>query len=95
MTFLFTDIEGSTHRWESDPDAMRIALADHDSVLQSAIEAHEGRIFKHTGDGVCAAFMSARQRVDAAIEASCGWRCQCGWALQRVRSRRKGPTTSI
>ena len=69
VTFLFTDVEGSTHRWESDADAMRLALAEHDSVLQSVIEAHEGRIFKHTGDGVCAAFTSARQAVDAAIDA--------------------------
>lgn len=69
VTFLFTDVEGSTHRWESDPDAMRSALADHDSVLRSVIEAHEGRMFKHTGDGVCAAFTSARHAVDAAIEA--------------------------
>jgi class 3 adenylate cyclase len=60
VTFLFTDIEGSTLRWESDPDAMRVALASHDAVLQSVIEAHEGRLFKHTGDGVCAAFSSAR-----------------------------------
>ncbi len=69
VTFLFTDVEGSTRRWESDPDAMRIALADHDSVLQSVIEAHEGWTFKHTGDGVCAAFSSACHAVDAAIEA--------------------------
>ena len=69
VTFLFTDIEGSTRLWESDPDAMRVALADHDAVLQSVIEAHEGRLFKHTGDGVCAAFSSAGHAVDAAIEA--------------------------
>ena len=69
VTFLFTDIEGSTLRWESDPGAMRVALADHDAVLQSVIEAHEGRLFKHTGDGVCAAFSSAGHAVDAAIEA--------------------------
>ena len=69
VTFLFTDIEGSTHRWESDPDEMRVALAHHDWVLGSVIEAHGGRMFKHTGDGVCAAFSSARQAVDAAIAA--------------------------
>ena len=69
VTFLFTDIEGSTLRWESDPDAMRVALAHHDAVLQAVIEAHEGWLFKHTGDGVCAAFSSARFAVDAAIEA--------------------------
>jgi len=69
VTFLFTDIEGSTNRWESDPEAMRAALAEHDTLLQTVIEAHAGRVFKHTGDGVCAAFSSARNAVDAAIEA--------------------------
>ena len=49
VTFLCTDIEGSTRRWEADPDTMRAALAAHDEVLRSAIEAH---------DGVCAAFGS-------------------------------------
>src|SRR2546427_10632855 len=69
VTFLFTDIEGSTRRWEADPDAMRFALAAHDDVLRSAIEARGGWQFKHTGDGVCAAFASARAAVDAAIDA--------------------------
>jgi len=59
VTFLFTDVEGSTRRWENDADAMRAALAAHDAVLRSAIEAHGGFMFKHTGDGVCAAFASA------------------------------------
>jgi class 3 adenylate cyclase len=53
MTFLFTDVEGSTRRWEADPDGMRAALATHDAVLRAAIEAHGGVMFKHTGDGVC------------------------------------------
>ena len=39
VTFLFTDVEGSTRRWEADADAMRIALAAHDEVLRGAIEA--------------------------------------------------------
>ena len=69
MTFLFTDIEGSTRRWESNPEAMRSALAVHDDVLRSAIEAHGGWLFKHTGDGVCAAFGSARAAIDAAVHA--------------------------
>ncbi len=56
VTFLFTDIEGSTRRWEADPEAMRAALLAHDEVLRSAIEAHEGFLFSHTGDGVVAAF---------------------------------------
>jgi predicted ATPase len=69
VTFLFTDVEGSTRRWESDADAMRAALAAHDLVLRGAIEAHGGWLFKHTGDGVCAAFGSPRAAVDAAVAA--------------------------
>ena len=69
MTFLFTDVEGSTRRWEVDADEMRVALAAHDEVLRAAIEAHGGWLFKHTGDGVCAAFASPRSAVDAAVAA--------------------------
>ena len=69
VTFLFTDVEGSTRRWEADADAMRAALVNHDEVLRSAIEAHGGFMFKHTGDGVCAAFTSPRSAVDAAVAA--------------------------
>src|SRR5246127_3682087 len=69
VTFLFTDVEGSTRRWEADADEMRAALAAHDEVLRTAIEAHGGWLFKHTGDGVCAAFASPRSAVDAAVAA--------------------------
>ena len=69
VTFLFTDIEGSTRRWEADADAMRAALVAHDEVLHGAIEAHSGFLFKHTGDGVCAAFASPTGAVDAAVAA--------------------------
>jgi predicted ATPase len=69
VTFLFTDIEGSTRRWETDADAMRVALAAHDDVLHSAVEDNGGWLFKHTGDGVCAAFASPRSAVDAAVAA--------------------------
>ena len=69
VTFLFTDIEGSTRRWEADPDAMRYALAGHDAVLHDAIAAHDGWLFKHTGDGVCAVFGSPSHAVDAAVAA--------------------------
>jgi class 3 adenylate cyclase len=54
VTFLFTDIEGSTRRWEADAVAMRSALVAHDKVLRTAIEAHDGFLFSHTGDGVVA-----------------------------------------
>src|SRR5258708_34631326 len=69
VTFLFTDVEGSTRRWETDAEGMRVALAAHDEVLRSAIEAHGGWLFKHNGDGVCAAFASPRSAVDAAVAA--------------------------
>lgn len=66
-TFLFTDIEGSTRRWEADPDAMRSALAAHDAALKDAITDYDGTLFKHTGDGICAVFSSPTAAVDAAI----------------------------
>jgi class 3 adenylate cyclase len=69
VTFLFTDIEGSTRRWESDADEMRAALAAHDEVLRTAIAAHEGFLFSHTGDGVVAAFASPKAAVDGAVAA--------------------------
>lgn len=69
ITFLFTDIEGSTQRWEAGAGEMTKALALHDEVLRGAVERHGGWLFKHTGDGICAAFRSARHAVDAATEA--------------------------
>ncbi len=69
VTFLFTDIEGSTRRWEADPEAMRTALAAHDELMREAVASHDGMLFKHTGDGVCAAFSSPRSAVEAAVAA--------------------------
>jgi class 3 adenylate cyclase len=69
VTFLFTDVEGSTRRWEVDAEGMRAALAAHGEVLRDAIRAHAGFLFEHTGDGVCAAFSSPRSAADAAVAA--------------------------
>jgi predicted ATPase len=69
VTFLFTDIEGSTRRWEADAEAMRAALVAHDAVLRDEIEAQAGFLFSHTGDGVVAAFASPKGAVDAAVAA--------------------------
>jgi class 3 adenylate cyclase len=49
VTFLFTDVEGSTRRWEADANGMRVALAAHDEVPCQVIEAHGGWLFKHIG----------------------------------------------
>ncbi|MBE1550959.1 putative ATPase [Mycobacterium sp. OAS707] len=69
LTFLFTDIEGSTRRWEADADAMRVALETHNKVLRDAVEANDGKVFNYTGDGMCAVFHSPRSAVDAAVDA--------------------------
>src|SRR5215470_6009877 len=58
LTFLFTDLEGSTRTWEHDAEAMDRWLAAHDEILKRAIGASGGRVFKHTGDGLCAVFPS-------------------------------------
>jgi predicted ATPase len=69
VTFLFTDIEGSTALWEKNPEAMKYALARHDEVLNSAIEAQGGRVFKTMGDAFCAAFLTAPDALGAALSA--------------------------
>jgi len=69
VTFLFTDIEGSTKLWEQYPEAMKPALAKHDSILKEAIESNHGHIIKTTGDGVHAVFTTALEAVNASISA--------------------------
>jgi len=69
VTFLFTDIEGSTPLWEQFPDAMQIALARHDALLRRAIESSEGCIVKTTGDGVYAVFGDAAHALAACLAA--------------------------
>src|SRR3989442_10781471 len=94
VTFLFTDIEGSTRRWEEEPDAMQVALAAHDDVLRAAIEARGGWLFKNTGDGVCAAFASARAAVDAAIDAQRELELPVRMGIATVRRNAVATTTS-
>ncbi len=69
VTFLFTDIEGSSRLWEAQPAAMRTALARHDAHLRRAIEAHGGHVFKTVGDAFCAAFAAAPDALAAALDA--------------------------
>src|SRR5262250_2457079 len=72
VTFLFTDIEGSTRLWEEHPDAMRSALARHDALLREAVERYGGQVVKSTGDGMHAVFPTAGGAVEAAIGGKIG-----------------------
>jgi len=69
VTFLFTDIEGSTRLWQQDEAAMRSALSRHDELLRRAVTEHGGMVFSSMGDGVAAAFTSASSAVAAAVAA--------------------------
>ena len=70
VTFLFTDIEGSTRLWEEHPDAMRECLARHDEhPARARSTTHDGVVVKTTGDGVHAAFATAAGGVAAAVDA--------------------------
>src|SRR5882724_4618640 len=69
VTFLFTDIEGSTRRWQQHPEAMKGALARHHALLQRAIESNGGYIFQIVGDAFCAAFHTVSKCVAAALTA--------------------------
>ncbi|HKU66877.1 MAG TPA: adenylate/guanylate cyclase domain-containing protein, partial [Candidatus Baltobacteraceae bacterium] len=69
VTFLFSDIEGSTTRWDADRDAMTVAVARHDAVMRAALEAHGGYVFKTMGDAFCAAFAMAGEAAIAALDA--------------------------
>ncbi len=89
VTFLFTDIEGSTRLWEKTPDEMRAALARHDALGAAAVTGHRGRVVKTTGDGIHAVFddpldaiaatIALQQALaDPAATAGVGLRVRCG-----------------
>ena len=67
--FLFTDIEGSTRRWEREDTSMPEALAQHDAILAGAITGAGGEVFKHLGDGMAATFPSVASAATAAVSA--------------------------
>ena len=68
VTFLATDIQGSTEMWERYPGAMAEALRRHDELLQQTIESRDGKIFKNVGDGLFTAFALAPAAVEAALQ---------------------------
>jgi predicted ATPase/class 3 adenylate cyclase len=87
VTFLYTDIEGSTRRWEEQPTAMRVAVDRHFGLLRRAVESHGGHVFRTQGDGLCAAFTTAPSAVAAALDGQLALGAQAwpGGAALRVR----------
>jgi predicted ATPase/class 3 adenylate cyclase len=78
VTFLFTDLEGSTRLWEEHPEEMGAALARHDAILREAFESRRGVVFSEMGDGMAAAFASAGDAVAAGLDAQLGLGA-CEW----------------
>ena len=103
VTFLFTDLEGSTRLWQEHPEAMKVAAARHDELLH-AIERHSGYVVKTTGDGFHAAFGAAHDAVDAAVAGQLalggrrvgGQRARwwCAWVSTPVRRSSATATTT-
>jgi class 3 adenylate cyclase len=69
VTFLFTDIEGSTRLWQEDEASMRQAVARHDQLLRDVVAGHGGVVFSTMGDGLAAAFQTASAAISCAVEA--------------------------
>jgi len=69
ITLLFTDVEGSTRLWESEPEPMARALRRHDEVLRAAIGQAGGFVFKTVGDAFCAAFATPQAALAAVLAA--------------------------
>ena len=69
VTFVFTDIEGSTARWEREPEAMERAVRRHDELLRVALAQNDGHIFKTVGDAFCVAFSRPADAVTAILDA--------------------------
>src|SRR6185436_16294388 len=69
VTFLYTDIEGSSSLWEREPAQMRTALARHDAILRAVIAEQGGHVFKVIGDAFQAAFAMPTPAVSAALAA--------------------------
>jgi predicted ATPase/class 3 adenylate cyclase len=87
VTFLFSDIEGSTQRWESERIAMQGAVRRHDALIRKAIEARAGYVFKTIGDAFCAAFARAEEAVAAAVDAQRALSVEDFSAVDGVRVR--------
>jgi class 3 adenylate cyclase len=82
VTFLFTDLEGSTRLWQEHPEAMKSALARHDEIVREAIEDCRGSVVKTTGDGFHAVFGDVHDAIDAAVVG----RAALGTTARRARA---------
>src|SRR4029453_11014547 len=69
VTFLFSDVEGSTRLWQEHARTMPAPLARHDALIRQAITTHRGVVFKTIGDAICAAFVRPADALGAALEA--------------------------
>ncbi len=87
VTFLFSDIEGSTQRWGRDRAAMQEALRVHDRLMREAIAAHGGHVFKTMGDAFCAAFATPESAAAAALDAQRAMRATDFSAVDGLRVR--------
>ena len=66
VTFMLTDLESSTRMWEQEPTVMKAAMVRHDEILEKTIAGNQGFVFSRMGDGMAAAFATARDAVSAA-----------------------------
>jgi predicted ATPase/class 3 adenylate cyclase len=87
ITFLFSDIEGSTKKWERQPDAMRRALGLHDRLLRAAFESCNGHVFKTVGDAFYVAFDTAQDALGGAVEAQRALRSQAWEEIGELKVR--------
>jgi len=94
VTLLFTDVQGSTRLWESEPDEMAIALRRHDDILRTSIETAGGYVFKTVGDAFCAAFATAPAALTAVLAAQQQLACEA-WPTSRPIRVRMGLHTGV
>ena len=94
VTFLFTDLEGSTRRWEAHPEEMKDALARHDGIVRGAVQSHGGMVFSTMGDGMAAVFASARDAVGAVLAAQQGLGAEDWGAVTGPMAARMGLLTA-
>jgi predicted ATPase/class 3 adenylate cyclase len=86
VSFLFTDIEGSTRLAREHPDEWEALQKAHHAILRTSMEAHDGTVFHVVGDAFCVAFHTARNAIDAAIQAQRSLQ-QEEWGATHVKVR--------